>query len=97
MIEATLNKIGTTERHQWQNVQDLNWRLPPVFFLNNNNMELEQLKKELSNAYIDLGNGFKFSIENIIKESHDIYGESIIIKVHPSSKRWIEIEQKLKN
>lgn len=60
-------------------------------------MELEQLKKELSNAYIDFGNGFKFSIEDIVKESHDIYGESIIIKVHPSSKRWIEIEQKLKS
>ena len=60
-------------------------------------MKLEQLKKELSNAYIDLGNGFKFSIKDIVKESHDIYGESIIIKVHPSSKRWIEIEQKLKN
>ena len=66
------------------------------FNLNINNMELEQLKKELSNAYVDFGNGFKFSIEDIIKESHDIYGESIIIKVHPSSKRWIEIEQKLK-
>jgi len=60
-------------------------------------MKLEQLKKELFNAYIDLGNGFKFSIEDIVKESHDIYGESIIIKVHSSSKRWIEIEQKLKN
>ena len=60
-------------------------------------MKLEQLKKELFNAYIDLGNGFKFSIEDIVKESHDIYGESIIIKVHPSSKRWIEIEQNLKN
>ena len=60
-------------------------------------MELEQNKKELSNTYIDLGNGFKFSIEDIVKESHDIYGESIIIKVHPSSKRWIEIEQKLKS
>ncbi len=60
-------------------------------------MKLEQLKKELSNAYIDLGNGFKFSIEDIVKESHDIYGESIIIKVHSSSKRWIEIEQKLKS
>lgn len=60
-------------------------------------MKLEQLKKELFNAYIDLGNGFKFSIEDIVKESHDIYGESIIIKVHPSSKIWIEIEQKLKS
>ena len=60
-------------------------------------MELEQLKKELSNAYIDFGDGFKFSIEDIAKESHDCFGESIIIKVHPSSKRWIEIEQKLKS
>ena len=58
-------------------------------------ISIEQLKN--SNAYIDLGNGFKFSIEDIVKESHDIYGESIIIKVHPSSKRWIEIEQKLKS
>ena len=58
-------------------------------------ISIEQLKN--SNAYVDLGNGFKFSIEDIVKESHDIYGESIIIKVHPSSKRWIEIEQKLKS
>ena len=59
-------------------------------------MNIEELKKELSNVFIDFGNGFRFSVEDVIKENHDIYGESIILKIHPGSIRWIEIEYKLK-
>lgn len=59
-------------------------------------MKLEQLKNELSNVFIDFGNGFRFSVEDVIKENHDIYGESIVLKIHPGSIRWIEIEHKLK-
>ena len=59
-------------------------------------MDIEELKKELSNVFIDFGNGFRFSVEDVTKENHDIYGESIVLKIHPGSIRWIEIEQKLK-
>ena len=59
-------------------------------------MDIEELKKKLSNVFIDFGNGFRFSVEDVIKENHDIYGESIVLKIHPGSIRWIEIEHKLK-
>ena len=59
-------------------------------------MDIEELKKEFSSVFIDFGNGFRFSVEDVIKENHDIYGESIVLKIHPGSIRWIEIEHKLK-
>ena len=59
-------------------------------------MNIEELKKNLSNIFIDFGNGFRFSVEDIIKENHSIYGESVVLKIHPGSIRWIEIEHKLK-
>ena len=59
-------------------------------------MNIEEIKKELSNIFIDFGNGFRFSVEDVIKENHDIYGEDIVLKIHPGAIRWIEIEYKLK-
>ena len=60
-------------------------------------MKLEHLKKNLSNVYIDFGSGFRFGVEDVVEESHDIYGKSIILKIHPGSIRWFEIEHSLKN
>lgn len=59
-------------------------------------MDIEELKKELSNIFIDFGNGLRFSVEDVIKESHDYFGESMILKIHPGSLKWVEVEYKLK-
>lgn len=54
--------------------------------------KLEEIKELIiGNAYVDLGNGFKFIIDSIEINSFN----SVIIRVHPKSIKWIELEHDL--
>lgn len=58
----------------------------------------EELKKQLlGKAFVDFGNGFKFIVDDIEINHIECYGDSILLKVHPKSLDWVEIENKLKN
>ena len=45
VIEVTLNKIGKTERHQWQNVQVSSYETTSNSFLNNLQYEKQNFWK----------------------------------------------------
>ena len=45
VIEVTLNKIGKTERHQWQNVQVLSYETTSNSLLNNLQYEKQNFWK----------------------------------------------------
>ena len=48
-------------------------------------------------AYVDFGNGLKFSVDEVQIEEVECYGISFIFKINPNSLKWFEIEYDLHN